>query len=83
MSIRHPARFVLVGSGNPDEGELRPQLLDRFGLSVEVASPRDVESRVEVIRRRDAYENDHAAFMLRWQAEDAAIRDGFWRRARR
>jgi len=75
LSIRHPARFVLVGSGNPEEGELRPQLLDRFGLSVEVASPRDVETRVEVIRRRDAYENDHAAFMLRWQAEDAAIRD--------
>jgi magnesium chelatase subunit I len=75
LSIRHPARFVLVGSGNPEEGELRPQLLDRFGLSVEVASPRDVESRVEVIRRRDAYENDHAAFMLRWQAEDAAIRE--------
>ncbi len=75
LSIRHAARFVLVGSGNPEEGELRPQLLDRFGLSVEVASPRDVESRVEVIRRRDAYENDHAAFMLRWQAEDAAIRE--------
>jgi magnesium chelatase subunit I len=75
LSIRHPARFVLVGSGNPEEGELRPQLLDRFGLSVEVASPREVEPRVEVIRRRDAYENDHAAFMLRWQAEDAAIRD--------
>ncbi len=75
LSIRHPARFVLVGSGNPEEGELRPQLLDRFGLSVEVSSPRDVDSRVEVIRRRDAYDRDHAAFMLRWQAEDAAIRD--------
>jgi len=75
MSIRHAARFVLVGSGNPEEGELRPQLLDRFGLSVEVASPRDIETRIEVIRRRDAYERDHAAFMLRWQAEDAAIRD--------
>jgi magnesium chelatase subunit I len=75
LSIRHPARFVLVGSGNPEEGELRPQLLDRFGLSVEVTSPRDLETRVEVMRRRDAYENDHAAFMLRWQAEDAAIRE--------
>lgn len=75
LSIRHPARFVLVGSGNPEEGELRPQLLDRFGLSVDVTSPKDVETRVEVIRRRDAYETDHAAFMLRWQAEDAAIRD--------
>ncbi|MFZ9950170.1 MAG: ATP-binding protein, partial [Gemmobacter sp.] len=53
LSIRHPARFVLVGSGNPEEGELRPQLLDRFGLSVEVASPRDVATTVEGIRRRD------------------------------
>ncbi|MBE0412796.1 magnesium chelatase ATPase subunit I [Yoonia sp.] len=75
LSIRHPARFVLVGSGNPEEGELRPQLLDRFGLSVEVASPKDIDTRVDVIKRRDAFENDNAAFMLRWQAEDAAIRD--------
>ncbi len=75
LSIRHPARFVLVGSGNPEEGELRPQLLDRFGLSVEVASPKDIDTRVEVIRRRDAFENDNSAFMLRWQAEDAAIRE--------
>ncbi|MBS1302279.1 magnesium chelatase ATPase subunit I [Loktanella sp. SALINAS62] len=74
LSITHPARFVLVGSGNPEEGELRPQLLDRFGLSVEVASPRDIDTRIEVIRRRDAYDNDHAAFMLRWQAEDAGVR---------
>jgi len=75
LSIRHSARFVLVGSGNPEEGELRPQLLDRFGLSVEVASPKEIETRVEVIKRRDAFENDNTAFMLRWQAEDAAIRD--------
>ncbi len=75
LSVRHAARFVLVGSGNPEEGELRPQLLDRFGLSVEVASPKDIETRIEVIRRRDDYENDNTAFMLRWQAEDATIRD--------
>ncbi len=75
LSIRHAARFVLVGSGNPEEGELRPQLLDRFGLSVDVASPTDINERVEVIKRRDAYDNDHAAFMLRWQAEDAALQD--------
>ncbi len=75
LSIRHPARFVLVGSGNPEEGELRPQLLDRFGLSVEVRSPDNIEERVEVIRRRDAFENDHACFMTHWQAEDARLRD--------
>lgn len=75
LSIRHPARFVLVGSGNPEEGELRPQLLDRFGLSVDVASPKDIDTRIEVIKRRDAFENDNAAFMLRWEAENAATRD--------
>ena len=63
LSIRHPARFVLVGSGNPEEGELRPQLLDRFGLSVEVRSPNDVAQRIEVIKRRDAFESDFDAFM--------------------
>jgi magnesium chelatase subunit I len=74
LSIRHPARFVLVGSGNPEEGELRPQLLDRFGLSVEVASPTDIAMRVEVIRRRDAYDTDRAAFLAKWAEEDAALR---------
>ena len=63
LSIRHAARFVLVGSGNPEEGELRPQLLDRFGLSVEVASPADIETRVEVIRRRAAFDRDPPAFL--------------------
>ncbi|WP_296418346.1 magnesium chelatase ATPase subunit I [Pseudooctadecabacter sp.] len=74
LSIRHPARFVLVGSGNPEEGELRPQLLDRFGLSVDVSSPTTIEERVEVIKRRDAFETDYEAFMVRWKAEDALIR---------
>ena len=74
LSIRHPARFVLVGSGNPEEGELRPQLLDRFGLSVDVTSPRDIDTRIEVIRRRDAYESDHAAFMRSWKQQDAGLR---------
>lgn len=74
LSIRHAARFVLVGSGNPEEGELRPQLLDRFGLSVEVTSPSEVSERVEVMKRRDAFERDRAAFMLRWEAENATIR---------
>lgn len=74
LSIRHPARFVLVGSGNPEEGELRPQLLDRFGLSVEVASPTDIDERIEVIRRRDAYETDRAGFLDDWDDKDAALR---------
>jgi len=74
LSIRHAARFVLVGSGNPEEGELRPQLLDRFGLSVEVRSPGDVATRVEVMRRRAGYEEDHAAFMARWRRADGKLR---------
>ena len=74
LSIRHPARFVLVGSGNPEEGELRPQLLDRFGLSVEVTSPRDIPTRVEVISRRDAYENQYDSFMAAWRPMDAGLR---------
>jgi magnesium chelatase subunit I len=74
LSIRHAARFVLVGSGNPEEGELRPQLLDRFGLSVEVASPRDVAQRVEVIRRRTAFEDETAPFLKRWRAADTRLR---------
>ncbi|MEL7091892.1 MAG: magnesium chelatase ATPase subunit I, partial [Pseudomonadota bacterium] len=75
LSIRHAARFVLVGSGNPEEGELRPQLLDRFGLSVEVRSPQDVAQRIEVIRRRDAYERRPDAFVARYERKDAAIRE--------
>jgi magnesium chelatase subunit I len=75
LSIRHAARFVLVGSGNPEEGELRPQLLDRFGLSVEVTSPRDVPTRVEVITRRDAYDQNHDTFMAHWRAKDTRLRN--------
>jgi magnesium chelatase subunit I len=74
LSVRHPARFVLVGSGNPEEGELRPQLLDRFGLSVEVSTPRDLPSRIEVIKRRNAYEADPEAFNGLWAKEEARIR---------
>ncbi len=74
LSVRHPARFVLVGSGNPEEGELRPQLLDRFGLSVEVSTPQDLASRIAVVKRRDAFERDPPAFTTLWAKEDAKVR---------
>jgi magnesium chelatase subunit I len=74
LSVRHPARFVLVGSGNPEEGELRPQLLDRFGLSVEVRTPQDLPNRIEVVRRRDNFERDPAAFTAQWAPEDDKLR---------
>ncbi|MER6278275.1 MULTISPECIES: putative cobaltochelatase [unclassified Streptomyces] len=74
VSVRHAARFLLVGTMNPEEGELRPQLLDRFGLTVEVAASREPEQRVEVVRRRLAYDDDPAAFGARWAEEEAAVR---------
>ena len=74
LSVRHPARFVLVGSGNPEEGELRPQLLDRFGLSVEVSTPTDLPQRIEVVRRRDAFERDPIAFGERFRKDDERTR---------
>ena len=74
LSVRHPARFVLVGSGNPEEGELRPQLLDRFGLAVDVTTPADVPARIAIVRRRDAFERDAAAFRAEWAGEEAAVR---------
>ncbi|MEI6179359.1 MAG: magnesium chelatase subunit D family protein [Chloroflexales bacterium] len=73
VSISHPARFILVGTMNPEEGELRPQLLDRFGLAVEVTGLNDVPSRVAVIERRFAYERDPQAFMAHWQAEEDTL----------
>ena len=66
VSVQHAARFLLVGTMNPEEGELRPQLLDRFGLTVEVAAPREVGPRSEVVRRRLAYDADAAGFAGRW-----------------
>jgi magnesium chelatase subunit I len=74
LSIRHPARFVLVGSGNPEEGELRPQLLDRFGLCVEITTPQDVATRVEIVKRRDAYDRDPIAFRDRFAGDEARQR---------
>ncbi|MER7959870.1 putative cobaltochelatase [Streptomyces sp. NPDC096030] len=75
VSVRHAARFLLVGTMNPEEGELRPQLLDRFGLTVEVAASREPEQRVEVVRRRLAYDDDPAAFAARWAGEESALRE--------
>ena len=74
LSIRHPARFVLIGSGNPEEGELRPQLLDRFGLVVDVTTPTDIAERIEVIRRRDSFERDPDAFARKWARQDGKLR---------
>jgi magnesium chelatase subunit I len=74
LSVRHPARFVLIGSGNPEEGELRPQLLDRFGLSVTVTTPTAIPDRVEVVKRRDAFERDRTGFVARWRREDSKVR---------
>ena len=73
LSIRHPARFVLVGSGNPEEGELRPQLLDRFGLSTDVASPAQIEDRIEVVKRREAFERDPEGFAESWKPEETKL----------
>ncbi|SOE14524.1 protoporphyrin IX magnesium-chelatase [Streptomyces sp. 2323.1] len=74
VSVRHAARFLLVGTMNPEEGELRPQLLDRFGLTVEVAASREPDLRVEVVRRRLAYDADPAGFAARWAAEEDELR---------
>jgi magnesium chelatase subunit I len=74
LSIRHPARFVLVGSGNPEEGELRPQLLDRFGLSVEVSSPDDIAARIEAVKRREWFDRDAPGFVASWAAEERRLR---------
>ncbi len=73
VSVAHAARFVLVGTMNPEEGELRPQLLDRFGLTVEIAAPRDPNLRAEVIRRRLAFDADPAGFAAGYEDDEAAI----------
>ena len=73
LSVRHPAKFVLIGSGNPEEGELRPQLLDRFGLSVEVRTPTQVSERVEIMRRCSAQERHPEQFAEQWRGEDDKI----------
>lgn len=75
VSVRHPARFVLIGSGNPEEGELRPQLLDRFGMSVEVRTVRDPELRVQVVDQRTAFDTDPDAFSSSVEAGQKALQE--------
>jgi len=74
VSFAHPARFVLIGTMNPEEGELRPQLLDRFGLAIDVGGLAELRERAEVVRRRIAYEADPAAFGAHWADEEEALR---------
>jgi magnesium chelatase subunit D len=73
VSVQHAARFLLVGTMNPEEGELRPQLLDRFGLTVEAVAPRDPATRAEVVRRRMAFDADPATFTARFADEEMQI----------
>ncbi|MEL6375367.1 MAG: magnesium chelatase ATPase subunit I [Pseudomonadota bacterium] len=73
LSVRHPAKFVLIGSGNPEEGELRPQLLDRFGLSVEVKTPGEIQTRIAIMKLVAAQERDPEGFAQEWAGEDEAI----------
>lgn len=73
ISIRHPARFVLVGSGNPEEGELRPQLLDRFGLYARILTITEVDARVEIVQRRLAFDQDPGSFYRRWSRAQRAL----------
>ena len=73
VSVRHASRFLLVGTMNPEEGELRPQLLDRFGLTVQVTASQDGAERAEVVRRRLAFEADPAGFITRFSADTATL----------
>jgi magnesium chelatase subunit I len=74
ISISHPARFVLVGSGNPEEGELRPQLLDRFGLFTQIETITDLNQRVEIVQRRELFERDASSFIAQWEGEQETLR---------
>src|SRR5215831_12077087 len=74
ISVRHPARFVLVGSGNPEEGELRPQLLDRFGLHAGIETITDVDQRVQIVERRQLFEDNPQAFKVGWSQEQEKLR---------
>lgn len=75
LSVRHPARFVLVGSGNPEEGDLRPQLLDRFGLHAQIVTLTDVQQRVNIVIRAEAFRSDPDSFLREWEPAQTALRD--------
>jgi len=75
ISYTHPANFILVGTMNPEEGDLRPQLLDRFGMVVDVVGEMDIENRVEVIKRRLEYEEDSEQFALKWESKQKELRE--------
>ena len=74
ISFSHPARFMLVGTMNPEEGELRPQLTDRFGLCVDVTSIHDLRQRVDIVERREQYEADPLAFLAEYAAAEQALK---------
>jgi magnesium chelatase subunit I len=73
ISIRHPARFVLVGSGNPEEGELRPQLLDRFGMHAEIRTVKEPALRVQIVEQRSDFDRDPHKFIAEYQAEQISL----------
>jgi magnesium chelatase subunit I len=75
LSLHHPAKFVLVGSGNPEEGDLRPQLLDRFGLYTQVTTITDIKNRVQIIKNAEAFRQSPEAFSNQWQAKQQTLRE--------
>jgi magnesium chelatase subunit D len=74
ISVEHPASFVLIGSGNPEEGELRPQLLDRFGLHAEVTTENYLQNRVDIVQRREAYDRERDKFCESYAADQEQLR---------
>jgi len=75
ISLKHPAKFILIGSMNPEEGELRPQLLDRFGMFVPIEASTDVEERVEIVRRVTEFQKDPLSFYEKYKSQDEKLRD--------
>jgi magnesium chelatase subunit I len=75
ISIKHPAKFILVGSGNPEEGELRPQLLDRFGMHAEITTIRDPELRVKIVEERISFDQSPQTWFEKYESEQFSIQD--------